>query len=84
MRHCVRCGLALPNGTHELVRLAVLAGDPPDPVAWRGDGPWPFVDLCRACAKVVALVIAESPMHRVGGGPPIEREEWEAMRAQGR
>ena len=34
-----RCGLALPNGTPELVRLAVLAGDPPGPVAWRGDGP---------------------------------------------
>ena len=37
MRHCGRCGLALPNGTPELVRLAVLAGDPPGPLrlAWR-------------------------------------------------
>jgi hypothetical protein len=84
MLHCVRCGLALPKGTHELVRLAVLAGDPPGPVGWRCDGPWPFVDTCRHCARVVALTLAESPRHRWGGGEPIEKAEWEAMRASGR
>src|SRR5262249_10836550 len=36
------------------------------------------------CARVVAETIAESPKHRLGGGPPIERAEWEAMRAAGR
>jgi hypothetical protein len=84
MLHCARCGLALPKGTRELVRLGVLAGDPPAPVALRADGPWPFVDLCRGCARVVAATIAESPMHRVGGGPPIEREEWQALKDAGR
>jgi len=78
---CVRCGVDLPRGTEALVRLAVLAGDPPGPAAWRRDGvPWPHVDLCRSCARAVALVIAESPMHRPGGGPPIEAEELERLR----
>jgi hypothetical protein len=27
----------------------------------------------------VAQVIAESPRHRAGGGPPIEAEEWKAI-----
>ena len=33
----------------------MLAGDPPGPVQWDREGPWPWVDLCRRCARAVAL-----------------------------
>ena len=79
MRNCTRCGRAVHSQEPGRITLAVTEGVPPSTVAWRGDYPWPCVILCEHCARAVAQVIAESPRHRKGGGPPIEAEEWQAM-----
>jgi hypothetical protein len=64
---CVRCGCWLPSDDDDArVRLAVTHGWIPGP--WRHDGRYPAVDLCRDCARAVALTIAISPLHRSGAG----------------
>jgi hypothetical protein len=62
---CVRCGCSLPADDDDArVRLAVVFGWMPGP--WRHDGHSPAVDLCRDCARAVALTIACGPLHRSG------------------
>jgi hypothetical protein len=84
VRKCSRCGRALHAQEPGRITLAVTDGVPPANVAWRCDYPWPYVILCKHCSQAVAQVVAESPRHRAGGGPPIEAEEWKAKQEAAR
>jgi hypothetical protein len=66
------------------VILGVFAGVPPGNVSWRADYPYPAVVLCGRCMSAVAEVMAHSPQHRQGGGPPIEAEEARARQEAAR
>lgn len=67
---CARCGAGLPANDHEASqRLAVIAGRASGRL-WRVDGPWVWIDLCRRCARALAMFL-ESPTFAAAEGPSV-------------
>jgi hypothetical protein len=63
---CCRCGVDIPRGRDELVRLAVMVGSAPGPIRWDRSGPWPSVAVCLRCARAVGDLLATAPVHLRG------------------
>jgi hypothetical protein len=59
---CARCGKFLASDGDDLVRLAVVDGNPPGPLLWSRSGPWPNLAVCTQCSRAVGTLLATAPL----------------------